>query len=48
MNINNDFIIYNKQLGKGSYSSVFLGWDLHNSNEVAIKKIKLKSLRKKK
>lgn len=47
MNINNDFILYNKKLGKGSYSSVFLGWDIKYSKNVAIKNIKLKSLKKK-
>ena len=47
MNLNNDFILYNKKLGKGAYSTVFLGWDINSSTNVAIKNIKLKSLKKK-
>ena len=47
MNINNEYILYNKNLGRGSYSSVFLGWDIKDSKYVAVKKTKLSCLKKK-
>lgn len=34
-----NFIIYDKLIGKGSYGAVYLGVNLENGTEIAVKKV---------
>ena len=41
-----NFIMFNKRIGRGSFSKIYIGKYIFNNNKVAIKKIRIKEQKK--